>query len=139
MNKVFLCGRLCSDPEIRYYGETSTAYARFNLAVDRKFKKEGESSTDFIRIVTFGKSAEFAEKYFKKGTKIILSGKIQTSNYTGKDGNKVYSVEVIAEEFDFAESKASGEKPSQKTEKPSNNNEGFVKVEAEMDDDLPFN
>jgi len=102
MNKAILMGRLTKDPDVRYKGET--CIARYTLAVDRRFKKEGEPSADFINCVVFGKSAEFAEKYFKKGTRITVSGRIQTGSYE-KNGQKVYTTEVIIEEQEFAESK----------------------------------
>lgn len=111
MNKVVLMGRLTKDPEIRYtQGENSMCIARYTLAVDRKFSKsKDEKETDFISCVAFGKMGEHAEKYFKKGTKLAISGRIQTGSYTNKDGVKVYTTEVVIEEQEFAESKRSGE------------------------------
>ena len=107
MNKVQLVGRLTRDPEIRYsQGENATATARFSVAVNRRFKNaEGNYDADFINCVAFGKSAEFVEKYFKKGMAIGLTGRIQTGNYTNKDGQKVYTTDVIVEETEFVESK----------------------------------
>ena len=106
MNKVILMGRLTRDPDVRYsQGENSTAVARYTLAVDRRFSRNEENSTDFIGIVAFGKAAEFAEKYLKKGTKILVTGRIQTGSYTNKEGQKVYTTDVVAEDQEFAESK----------------------------------
>lgn len=133
MNKVILIGRLTREPEVRYAGET--AVARYSLAVDRKYKKEGEQTADFINCVTFGKNAEFAEKYLKKGTKIAVTGRIQTGSYTNKDNQKVYTTDVIVEEHEFAESKGSGanEVP---TFKPDAN--GFVSIPDNIEEELPF-
>ena len=107
MNKVVLMGRLTRDPDVRYsQGETPLAIARYTLAVDRRFKRNGEQDADFINCVAFGRTAEFAEKYLKQGTKMVVSGRIQTGSYTNRDGVKVYTTEVVIEEQDFAESKA---------------------------------
>ena len=107
MNKVILMGRLTRDPDIRYsQGENGTAVARYTLAVDRRFRRDGEQSADFIGCVAFGRAAEFAEKYFHQGTKIAITGRIQTGSYTNRDGNKVYTTDVVVEEQEFAESKA---------------------------------
>ena len=109
MNKVILMGRLTRDPEVRYsQGENSTAIARYTLAVDRRFRRnnDGEQTADFIGCVAFGRSAEFAEKYFRQGLKVIVTGRIQTGSYTNKEGQKVYTTDVVVEEQDFAESKA---------------------------------
>ena len=112
MNKVILMGRLVREPEIRYsQNEKATAIARYTLAVDRKFKREGEQDTDFINCTAFGKNAEFAEKYLRQGIKILVEGRIQTGSYTNRDGIKVYTTDVIIESCEFAESKnASGSK-----------------------------
>ena len=111
MNKVILCGRLTRDPEVRYsQGENSMAIARYTLAVDRRVNRSNQQdgqTADFIGIVAFGKSGEFAEKYLKKGTKVIVTGRIQTGSYTNKDGVKVYTTDVVAEDQEFAESKNS--------------------------------
>lgn len=110
MNKVILMGRLTRDPEVRYSsGENATAVARFSLAVDRRFKREGEQNADFISCVAFGKTAEFIEKYFRKGMRMTLAGRIQTGSYTNKEGNKVYTTDVFVEECEFAESKKASE------------------------------
>ena len=110
MNKVILMGRLTRDPEVRYSaGESGTAIARYTLAVDRRFKRDGEATADFISCVSFGHTAEFAEKYFRQGLKIIVSGRIQTGSYTNRDGQKVYTTEVVVEEQEFAEGKNSSQ------------------------------
>ena len=107
MNKVILMGRLTRDPEVRYsQGATATAIARFSIAVDRRFKRDGEPDADFINCVAFGKTGEFIERYGHKGTKFVVEGRIQTGSYTNKDGVKVYTTEVVVEEQEFAESKA---------------------------------
>ena len=111
MNKVILMGRLTRDPEVRYsQGASQTAVARFSIAVDRRFgKREGEPDADFFNCTAFGKTAEFVERYLHKGTKIALSGRIQNDNYTNKEGQMVYSVRIIVDDVEFAESKnASG-------------------------------
>lgn len=111
MNKVILMGRLTKEPEVRYSsGENVMAVARYTLAVDRRMKREEEGTADFIGCVAFGKAAEFAEQYFHKGIKILVTGRIQTGSYTNKDGNKVYTTEVVVEEQEFAESKAANER-----------------------------
>lgn len=107
MNKVILMGRLVRDPEVKYTGAKPSAVARYTLAVDRRIKKEGGDQADFIQCVAFGKSGEFAEKYFKKGTKIVVEGRIQTGSYE-KDGQRIYTTDVVVEQQEFAESKASG-------------------------------
>ena len=110
MNKVILMGRLTRDPEVRYSaGENALAIARYTLAVDRRFRRDGEATADFISCVSFGRTAEFAEKYFRQGLKIIVSGRIQTGSYTNRDGQKVYTTEVVVEEQEFAESKNASE------------------------------
>ena len=107
MNKVILMGRLTRDPDVRYsQGENATAVARYTLAVDRRFKRDGDQSADFIGCVSFGRQAEFAEKYLRQGTKIAVTGRIQTGSYTNRDGQKVYTTDVVVEEQEFAESKA---------------------------------
>ena len=104
MNKVILMGRLTRDPEVRYsQGEQATAIARYTLAVDRRFKRDGDQTADFIGCVAFGKLGEFAEKYLRKGTKVVVTGRIQTGSYTNKDGQKVYTTDVVVEECEFAE------------------------------------
>ena len=107
MNQVVLLGRLTRDPEMRYTtGDNPLAIARYTLAVDRRFKKEGEATADFINCTVFGKGAEFAEKYLRKGTKIAVSGRIQTGSYTNQEGQTVYTTDVVVDSQEFAESKA---------------------------------
>lgn len=113
MNKVILMGRLVRDPEVRYtQGDNQMAIARYTLAVDRRGRgnaSNGEQTADFIQCIAFGKSGEFAEKYFHQGTKLVVTGRIQTGSYTNKDGQKVYTTDVIVDDQEFAESKGSGE------------------------------
>ena len=107
MNKVIMIGRLVKDPDIRYsQGANATCVARYTLAVDRKFKQEGQPTADFINCIAFGKLGEFAEKYLHKGVKIVVTGRIQTGSYTNKDGQKVYTTDVVVEEQEFCESKS---------------------------------
>ena len=134
MNKVILMGRLTKDAETRYSGEM--AISRYSLAVDRKFKREGEPTADFINCVAFGKSGEFAEKYLKKGMKIAVTGRIQTGSYTDKDGKKVYTTDVIVEEHEFCESKGSATNDQVPTFKPDAN--GFVSIPDGVEEELPF-
>jgi single-strand DNA-binding protein len=142
MNKAILIGRLTKDPEVRYsQGENSTAVARFTLAVDRKFKKAGDTQeADFIGCVAFGKQAEFVEKYFKQGMKMVAVGRIQTGSYTNKDGQKVYTTDVVAEEIEFAESKGHNEGTQQTKPIPSSAvGDGFMNIPDGIDEELPFN
>ena len=142
MNKVILMGRLTRDPEVRYsQGEQSTAIARYTIAVDRRFKKEGDQTADFIGCVAFGKLGEFAEKYLRKGTKIVVTGRIQTGSYTNKDGQKVYTMDVVVEECEFAESKKSSDDnaPSSAPEPSNGNGNGFMNIPDGIDEELPFN
>lgn len=136
MNKWTGIGRLVADPEIRYsQGENSTCIARYRLAVNRRFKREGEQEADFISCVAFGKQGEFAEKYLSKGMKIAVSGRIQTGSYE-KDGVKHYTTDVVIEEHEFCESKgaASNASPAPKTE----NYDDFMSIPDEIDSELPF-
>ena len=138
MNKVLLCGRLTRDPEVRY-GDNQKAVARFSLAVDRKFTREGDPTADFFNCTAFGKSAEFVEKYLQKGTKMIVIGHIQNDTYTNKDGQTVYSVQIIVDEMEFAESKRSQEGSShQDTPQVESTSGGFMNMPAGIDDELPF-
>jgi len=145
MNKVILIGRLTRDPEVRYsQGENALAIARYTLAVDRRFKRPGEADADFIGCVSFGKAAEFAEKYLKQGTKIAITGRIQTGSYTNKDGQKVYTTDVVVEEQEFAESKgtSSGESNYQASSRPAPSQamgDGFMNIPDGIDEELPFN
>lgn len=128
-------GRLARDPEVHYtQGNEPTAIARYTLAVDRRVKKEGEQSADFIGVVAFGRAAEFAEKYCHKGTKLLVTGRIQTGSYTNKDGNKVYTTDVIAEDQEFCESKKTTEEDAPKTDA-----DGFMNAPEGIDEnELPF-
>lgn len=134
MNKCILMGRLTKDPEVRYTnGENVTAIARFSIAVDRRFKNNnGEYETDFFNCTAFGKQGEFAEKYLKKGTKVVLSGRIQNDSYTNRDGQKVTAVQIITEEIEFAESK----KNEQPTEQQK---EEWANIDNLDSEELPFN
>lgn len=160
MNKVMLMGRLTRDPEVRYGGaENSTAVARYTLAVDRRFARrdggDNQQSADFIGCVAFGKSAEFAEKYLHQGTKIVVTGRIQTGSYTNRDGQKVYTTDVVVEDQEFAESKASagsgsaqdgyqsypssGRGNAYQSNNASVGPDGFMNIPGGIGDDLPFN
>lgn len=137
-------GRLTAEPDVRYsQGENPTAVAKYTLAVDRRFKRDGEPTADFIRCVVFGKPAEFTEKYFRKGTKICISGRIQTGSYTNRDGQKIYTTDVIVEEQDFAESKAAATQNNiQAGPSPYGpaDLDGFMEIPSGIDDEeLPFN
>ena len=145
MNKVILMGRLTRDPEVRYsQGENASAVARYTLAVDRRFKRDGEQSADFINCVAFGRTAEFAEKYLRQGTKIAVTGRIQTGSYTNRDGVKVYTTDVVIEEQEFAESKAaSGASNSSYQASPAPSpsvdiGDGFMNIPDGIDEELPF-
>lgn len=136
MNKVLLIGRLTRDPEIRWtQGQESMCVAKFTLAVDRRTKKEGEQSADFISCTAFKKPAEFIEKYIKKGTKIALEGRWQTGSYTNKEGAKIYTNDCIVEQVEFAESKASENK--QETAPTAPQDDGFMNIPDEVDE-IPF-
>jgi len=136
MNKVILTGRLVADPEVRYsQGTEPIAIARYRLAVDRRFKREGEQGADFIPCVVFGKPAEFAEKYFKKGMKIGVVGRIQTGSYTNNDGQKVYTTDVIVEEQEFAESKNASNNTNNNEAPALASEEDFMDASQE---ELPF-
>ena len=147
MNKVILMGRLTRDPDVRYtQGENPMAIARYTLAVDRRFKREGEATADFISCVAFGKQAEFAEKYFRQGIRIVITGRIQTGSYTNRDGNKVYTTDVVVEEQEFAESKnaQNGAEGSSNTQsntvagQPTVDPDGFMNIPDGIDEELPF-
>ena len=146
MNKVILMGNLTRDPEIRYsQGASQTAVGRFSLAVDRRFKREGQPDADFFNCTTFGKQSEFVEKYLHQGTKVVVTGRIQNDNYTNSNGEKVYSVQVIVEEIEFAESKnasqsynggapAGGGAPAPSAA----SGDGFINIESGVEETLPF-
>lgn len=154
MNKVILMGRLTRDPEVRYsQGANQTAVARFSIAVDRRFKREGEPDADFFNCTAFGRQAEFIERYLHKGTKVVLSGRIQNDNYTNKDGQMVYSVRVMVDEIEFAESKNAASQNEAGFGGFGNNNgfagsaapaatgagDGFMNIPDGIDEELPFN
>ena len=151
MNKVILMGRLTRDPEVRYSaGENALAIARYTLAVDRRFRRDGEASADFIQCVSFGRTAEFAEKYFRQGLKIAVTGRIQTGSYTNRDGQKVYTTEVVVEDQEFAESKSAsagsdngGYRPAMSQSRPEPASavaSGFMNIPDGVEDEgLPFN
>lgn len=141
MNKAILMGRLTRDPEVRYTnGDNSMAIARYTLAVNRRTSRDGEQNADFISCVTFGKNAEFAEKYLRQGMKIAVVGKIQTGSYTNKDGQRIYTTEVVVEEHDFAESKASQQQEQNNKPQPAPDNaDGFMNIPDGIADELPFN
>ena len=140
MNKIILVGRLTRDPEVRYSsGEIQTAVARYMLAVERRFKRNNEPTADFIQCVVFGKSAEFAEKYFRQGMRISVSGRIQTGSYTNKDGVRVYTTEVIVEEQEFAESKSeSASAHVHVSQEGASSDDGFMNIPDNIDEELPF-
>ena len=140
MNKIILLGRLTRDPEVRYsQGENSMAIARFTLAVNRRFKRQGEPEADFFNCTAFGKQAEFVEKYLKQASKILLSGRVQNDNYTNKEGQKVYSVQIMVEELEFAESKAASESSgTQQQATPQTDNNGFMTIPEGLEEELPF-
>lgn len=141
MNKVILMGRLTRDPIVRYSsGENPQAVARYTLAVDRRFRRQNDDQTaDFISCVAFGRQGEFAEKYLHQGTKIVVSGRLQTGSYTKNDGTRVYTTDVVIEEQDFAESKAAGQQSSDQTPPPTPTDEdGFMSIPDGIDDELPF-
>ena len=151
MNKVILMGRLTRDPEVRYSaGENALAIARYTLAVDRRFRRDGEATADFINCVSFGRTAEFAEKYYRQGLKIVVSGRIQTGSYTNRDGQKVYTTEVVVEEQEFAESKSASDNyaashPQTSAPAPSMpapgaaSSDGFMNIPDGIDEELRFN
>ena len=157
MNKVILMGRITRDPNVRYTQQNSSqesmCVARYTLAVDRRFRRDGENNADFIGCVAFGKSAEFAEKYLRQGTKIIVTGRIQTGSYTNRDGQKVYTTDVVVEDQEFAESKAAASEsgmmrqsaPSPMAASPmpssaqASSADGFMNIPDGIDEELPFN
>lgn len=147
MNKVILMGRLTREPEIRYSsGDNQTAIARYTLAVDRRFRRQGDEQTaDFINCVVFGRGAEFAESYLHQGTKIVVTGRIQTGSYTNKDGQRVYTTDVVVEEQEFAESKAASAGNTSQQGAPARpepaqaDSDGFMNIPDAMEEELPFN
>lgn len=159
MNKVILMGRLTRDPDIRYStGESATAVARYTLAVDRRFRRDSDQTADFIGCVAFGRNAEFAEKYLRQGTKIVAVGRIQTGSYTNRDGQRVYTTDVVVEEQEFAESKAASENsrssynnnsyggnnsyqsaPAPSSAPKMTSADGFMNIPDGIEEELPFN
>ena len=154
MNKVILMGRLTRDPEVRYSaGESGTAVARYTLAVDRRFSRRDDpngQTADFIGCVAFGRSAEFAERYLHQGTKVVVTGRIQTGSYTNRDGQKVYTTDVVVEDQEFAESKAaasergvnvtaSAPRPSAPAPSEASAGDGFMNIPDGIEEELPFN
>ena len=146
MNKVILMGRLTRDPEVRYsQGANSLAIARYTLAVDRRFRREGEATADFIPCVAFGKQAEHAERYYRQGLRVTICGRIQTGSYTNRDGQKVYTTDVVVEDQEFAESKnASGSNdagfaPMSRPQPSAAIGDGFMNIPDGIDEELPFN
>ena len=138
MNKVILAGRPTRDPEVRYsQGREALDVGRFTIAVDRKYKREGEPAADFIPCKVFGKPAEFAEKYFRQGMRISISGRVQTGFYTNRDGHKVYTTEAVVEELEFAESKRESQQGQQAPPECAGN--GFMNIPDGVDEELPFN
>lgn len=138
MNKVILMGRLTRDPDVRYStGENPLTIARYTLTVDRRFHKDGEATADFISCVVFGHAAEFAEKYFRQGLKITISGRIQTGSYTNREGQKVYTTEIVVEEQEFAEGKNAGSGSSHPQPAPSVP-DGFMNIPDGIQEELPF-
>ena len=152
MNKVILMGRLTRDPEVRYTtGDSAQAVANYTLAVDRRFRRDQDAEADFIRCVAFGRSAEFAEKYFHKGIKVLVTGRIQTGSYTNRDGVKVYTTDVIVEDQEFTESKAAsdsyqasasraaGPAPQAAPAAGADSLDGFMNIPDGLEEELPFN
>ncbi len=143
MNKVILIGRLTRDPDVRYsQAEESVAVARYTLAVNRRFHRDGEQAADFVSCVAFGKQGEFAEKYLRQGIKIAITGRIQTGSYTNRDGQKVYTTDVIIESQEFVESKKAVEEREAaeyggRQEAPEG--DGFMDIPDGIDEELPFN
>lgn len=135
MNKVLLIGRLTRDPEVLYKQQNNTAVARYNLAVDRMVKRDSERSADFIRCVCFGKTAEFAEKYFYKGIKIAITGRIQTGSYTDREGQTVYTTDIVVENQEFCESRSA----SSAAQPSPYSSDQFMNIPEGIDEELPFN
>ena len=145
MNKVILMGRLTRDPEVRYSaGENALAIARYTLAVDRRFKRQGDAEADFFNCTAFGRQAEFVEKYLRQGTKILLTGRVQNDNYTNRNGEKVYSVQIIAEEIEFAESRNAQGNTGASFQNAMPDpvqaaDDGFLNIPNGIEEELPFN
>lgn len=138
MNKLILMGRLTRDPEIRYGGSTNICIARFSLAVERRFKKDGGPTADFFNCTAFGKLAEVVEKYLHKGTKIVLDGEIQNNNYQNKDGQMVYGFQVLVSSIEFAESKKAAVEEDEKRQEQNIGSDGFMSIPEGLEEELPF-
>ena len=149
MNKVILMGNLTRDPEIRYsQGENSLAIARCSIAVNRRFSRQGDTDTDFFNCTAFGKQAEFVEKYFKQGSRMLLTGRVQNDNYTNKNGERVYSVQIMADEIEFAERKSTADANASRgasnfgggaPEPAMAADDDFMNIPDGIEDGLPFN
>lgn len=148
MQSVLICGRLCRDPEVRYTGtgDKTTSIARFTVAVNRLFKREGKADADFFNCVCFGKNASFAEKYLTQGAKVVIRGRMEQDDYTNKDGQKVYTWNLNVDEIDFGESKRTESAPNDKPAKSKKakaqveeDENGFMNIPDELDEDMPFN
>lgn len=137
MNKVILIGRLTRDPEMRYSANNDTAIARYTLAVNRPFKREGEPEADFLPCVAFGKTAGYAEQYLAKGMRVCVEGKIQTGNYTNREGQKVYTTEIAVERQEFLEKRANNNQPD--IDAAANGRDGYLNIPDGIDEELPFN
>lgn len=144
MNKFVFMGRLTRDPEIRFGGANNTCVAKFGLAVDRRFKRDGDATADFFNVTAFGKLGEFCENYLKKGTKVVMEGEIHNNNYTDKDGRQVYSFEFVASSIEFAESKAASSQnsnsytPESRPSEPTESEGEFMTIADGIIDELPF-
>lgn len=138
MNKVILMGRLARDPELRYGGANNTAVAHFSLAVERKYRRDNDPEADFFNCTSFNKQAEFVEKYLRKGSKILLEGEIRNNNYTNREGQMVYAVQILTSNIEFAEGKRAAENNAG-VQPPTPNADGFMNIPEELDDELPFN
>lgn len=139
MNTVILMGRLTRDPEIRYGATNNTAIARYSIAVDRRFKQEGQPEADFFNIVSFGKAGEFVEKYLHKGTKIVIEGELHNNNYENKDGQMVYGMNIVTRNIEFAESKSSQGTQDNPQPMPNDAGDGFMNIPDGIDEELTFN
>lgn len=139
MNKVIMIGRLTKEPEIRYaQGANGTTVGSFSIAVDRKFKREGEPDADFFNCTAFGKTAEFLQKYVKKGTKIVVEGRLQNDTYTNKEGNKVMATKILADQLEFAESKKESETTQDAPQAKAPESNGFMDIPSNISEELPF-
>ena len=138
MNKVVFSGRLTRDPEMRYSND-GKAVAKFDIAVNRKFKRENEPDADFFSCVCFGKTAEVVERYVAKGTKLMISGEVRNNNYTNREGQKVYGTQILVDEIEFCESKNSGESAPSQPYRRDTSGDGFMNIPDGIEDELPFN